>query len=519
MTYEHKQLATDLLIPYVNNSRTHSDDQVLQIASSIKEFGFTNPILIDEDNGVIAGHGRIMAAKKLNLETVPCIVMAGLTEAQKKAYVIADNQLALNSEWDIDKLKLEVATLDDLDFNVDLLGFDNDFLESLREEPELLNEGLIEDDHVPEPPEEPVTKLGDVWLLGEHRLMCGDSTSIDSVKKLMYGKKADMVFTDPPYGMSKKEILNDNLNNDGLLEFNRQWIPICFDISSDCASFYVWGLDQSLLDIYSDILRPYIRNSEATFRNLLTWDKKSIPGQTSDSLRMYAPAEEKCLFFMKGVQGFNTNSDNYFEGWEPIRDYLLKSRLDMGWDVPTMKRIVGHSDLSRDHWTSKSQFSLPTKEVYNKMKAEADRLRGETGNDAFKKEYDEIKKEYDDTRSFFDATHDNMRSVWEFDRVKGDDRAICGGHDSPKPILLCERAIKTSSMKGDNILDIFGGSGSTLIACEKINRKCFMMELSEKYCDVIINRWQEFTGKQAILESNNQTYEDLKNDSQKQSTD
>jgi DNA modification methylase len=200
---------------------------------------------------------------------------------------------------------------------------------------------------------------------------------------------------------------------------------------------------------------------------------------------------------MAGVQGFNNNADNYFEGWEPIRDYLLQSRLAMGWDVPTMKKIVGHSDLSRDHWTSKSQFNFPTRDVYEKLKAEADRVRHETKNDAFKREYDDLKREYYSTRAYFNNTHANFNNVWHFPRhnKQGDE----GDHATIKPIALCELAIKSSSRESDIVLDLFGGSGSTLIACEQTNRICHMMELSEGYMDVIISRWEQLTGKTATL--------------------
>jgi hypothetical protein len=260
------------------------------------------------------------------------------------------------------------------------------------------------------------------------------------------------------------------------------------------------------MDIYAHIIKPMVKRNEATFRNLLTWDKGSGQGQNSEDFRMYPIADEKCLFVMAGVQGFNTNADNYFEGWESIRDYLLKSRLAMGWDVPTMKRIVGHSDLHRDHWTSKSQFNMPTREVYDALKNEAERQRREHGidNDAFKREYDDIKREYDDikreyyaTRAYFDNTHDNQNNVWHFARTSNEERELTGGHATPKPIALCARAIKSSSRVGDIVLDLFGGSGSTLIACEQLNRSARMMELDPKYCDVIIQRWETLTGKQA----------------------
>lgn len=513
-----KKISVNDLIPYINNSRTHSDEQVLQIASSIKEFGFLNPIIVDGSNGIIAGHGRVMAAKKLGLDEVPCIDASHLSEAQKKAYIIADNKLALNAGWDDEILRIELNILDELDFDLSLTGFSDEELQALTEIEEIAPEYEEDaDGEVIEPPPEPKTKEGDVWILGKHRLMCGDSTSIDAVDKLMTGGKADLVFTDPPYGMKKEKdgVLNDNLNYDDLLEFNREWISVSFSLLKDNASWYCWGIDEPLMDIYSEILKPMKKENLITFRNLLTWDKGHGQGQLSEDFRMYAPADEKCLFVMKGVQGFNTNSDNYFDGFEPIRKYLEDSRLEMGWDVATMKNVVGHSDKSRDHWTSKSQWTMPSKEVYNKMKAEADRLREETSNSAFLKTYDVIKKEYDvikkefyDSRAYFNNTHENMNNVWKFERTSTEERKGTGGHATPKPISLCSRAIVTSSRENEVVLDLFGGSGSTLIACEKTNRKAYLMELDPKYCDVIINRWQTLTGKEAVLESTGGTYND-----------
>ncbi len=374
------------------------------------------------------------------------------------------------------------------------------------------------DDEAPEVDEksEPVSKLGEMYELGNSILMCGDSTDAEDVARLMGGIKADMVFTDPPYGMKKENegVANDNLNFDDLLEFNKKWIALSFEHLKDVGSWYCWGIDEPLMDIYSNILKPMAKENKVTFRNLLTWDKGSGQGENSEDYRMYAIADEKCLFVMAGVQGFNTNADNYFEGWEPIRDYLLNSRLAMGWDVPTMKRIVGHSDLSRDHWTSKSQFNMPTREVYDKLKAEAERQRKERGieNDAFKREYDDIKREYDDikreyddikreyyaTRAYFNNTDEIKNNVWKFKRTSGEERESAGGHATPKPIDLCARAINTSSRKGETVLDLFGGSGSTLIACEKLERKCRMLELEPKWCDVIRRRytkWAKENGK------------------------
>lgn len=192
------QIKIESLIPYVNNARTHSDVQVAQIAGSIKEFGFNNPVLIDEESGIIAGHGRVLAARKLNLNTVPCIKLNHLSPAQRKAYILADNKLALNAGWDNDILRLELADLKELDIDTDLTGFTLDEIAELNPN---ITVGLTDEDAVPGVPETSITKLGDIYILGNHRLMCGDSTSIDAVEKLMDGQKADMVFTDPPYGM------------------------------------------------------------------------------------------------------------------------------------------------------------------------------------------------------------------------------------------------------------------------------------------------------------------------------
>ena len=231
------------LIPYARNSRTHSDEQVAQIAASIKEFGWTNPILVDSDGSIIAGHGRLLAARKLGYDEVPTIELGHLTPAQKKAYVIADNQLALNAGWDTDLLMLELQELKDCDFDLDLLGFDPKELDKLLE-PEQV-EGLTDEDAVPDAPDEPKTRLGDIYLLGNHRLMCGDSTSIDAVEKLMDGKKVDIVFTDPPYnvafnGRSGKHdvIKNDNLPENDFKNFIAE---VCNTIKVlNPKAYYIW---------------------------------------------------------------------------------------------------------------------------------------------------------------------------------------------------------------------------------------------------------------------------------------
>lgn len=324
--------------------------------------------------------------------------------------------------------------------------------------------------------------------------MCGDSTVIADVEKLMNGEKADMVFTDPPYGMKKEKdgVLNDNQNQDDLLEFNKQWIPLSFSFLKDIGSWYCWGTDTSLMDIYAFILRSYEKENKITFRNLLTWDKGKGLGQNSKDFRMYPIADEKCLFVMAGVQGVNNNADNYFEGWEPIRQYLIKEKEKLGLNN---KELTFHLNNTHTHYWNRSQWQFPTREHYIKLQE----LGKKNNKNAFEKDYDELKKEWYATRSYFNNTHDNMNNVWHFERTSRSERELTGGHATPKPIALCSRGIKTSSQSGDIVLDLFGGSGSTLIACEQLNRKCYMMELDPHYCDVIITRWETLTGKQAQL--------------------
>ena len=381
------------IVPYARNSRTHSDEQVAQIASSIKEWGFTNPILVDIDGEIIAGHGRLLAAQKLGLDEVPCITAVGWSEAQKKAYVIADNKLALNAGWDNDMLAVEFGELKDLDFDLELTGFNLDELADLLKEPE--KEGLTDEDEVPEAPEVPVTVEGDVWLLGRHRLMCGDSTSIDAVERLMDGRKADMVFTDPPYGVDYKGINNDDRG--GLEELLRASFGNYLASSKSGAAIYVFHSDKCA-DIFHVVFREFFH-----FSSMVIWAKNSLTLSRTD----YQSQHEPCLY---------------------------------GW------------------------------------------MKG--GSHSF----------YGDRKQV---------SVWRFDKERVE------GHTTPKPIALIERALVNSSKGGDLIADLFGGSGSTLIACEKTARDCRMMELDPKYCDVIIKRWQDFTGEKATHAESGKTYAEL----------
>ena len=388
-------IATTDLIPYANNPRTHSDQQVSQVASSIKEFGFNNPILIDEHNGIIAGHGRLAAAQKLDLKLVPTITLAGLSEAQRKAYVIADNKLTENGGWDYDLLAVEIERLKELDVDIDLTGFDPTELDAILE-PEVV-EGLTDEDEVPEAPDEPVTKRGDVWILGNHRLMCGDSTSIDDMDKLMAGQKADMVFTDPPYNINYgnikhakfkvREIENDNMSLEEFRDF--------------CAAF------TSCIKIYC-----------------------------SGCVYVFGPP---------GVDG-----------------RAMFGELDKQLHCSTT--IVWNKDV----------FTL--------------------GRGKYQNKYEPCWFGWNESGASF-VNERNLTNVWDFKRPKSSKL-----HPTMKPVELVEQAISHASNVGGRVMDLFGGSGTTMIASEKVSRECRMMELDPKYCDVIVDRWQSFTGKTAQLE-------------------
>jgi DNA modification methylase len=392
-----KEIEVAKLIPYANNSRTHDDAQVAQLAASIKEFGFRNPILVD-GVGIIAGHGRLLAARKLGLDKVPTIDCSDMTETQKKAYIIADNKLALNSGWDTNLLSLELEQLDADGFNLELLGFDSKELDELLA-PEVV-EGLTDEDAVPDVPDEPKTKLGDIYILGNHRLMCGDSTSIDAVEKLLESQKADLLFTDPPYGVSyegghnkkkRQGIIADTLQGEDLTDLFYESLSTAITWLKDGSALYVWYASGKSIETFASLAKLPLK-----LRAVIQWYK--VKSGLGAFMSQYIPNCEPCMYLHK-------------EGCSPA------------WYGPTNEKTV---------W--------------------------------------ELKKE--STNSF---------------------------HPTQKPVELPERAITNSTKQGDMVLDLFGGSGSTLIACEKINRFARLMELDPKYCDVIVKRWEDFTGKQAIL--------------------
>jgi hypothetical protein len=287
-----------------------------------------------------------------------------------------------------------------------------------------------------------------------------------------------------------KDMENDNLHASKLDAFQMRWWLALRPVLEDNASVYIWGNPEDLWRLW---FIGGLKDAERmTIRNEIVWDKGAAgQGVGSAGYRCYFPSE-RCLFFMIGEQGFNENADNYWEGWEPIRLYLEQERLRMGWDVPTMKRIVGHSDLSRDHWTSKSQWEFPTREVYEALQrgAKAEGFKREYEGvkreyEGFKREYDDLKQEFYATRASFDNTHDNMTDVWQFPRVIGDER---WEHDTPKRVEMVQRVVKSSAPKGESILDPFLGSGTTMVAAEQLGRICYGMEIEPKYVAVTLER-------------------------------
>ena len=459
-----------------SNPRFIKDDKFKKLVKSIKDLPQMldiRPIVVNKDMMVLGGNMRLKACVEAGLVEVPIIIADNLTKEQEKEFLIKDN--VSGGEWDWDMIANEWNEVELIEWGLDIpLDFQTE-LEAEEDDFDVPADG-IETDIV----------LGDLFEIGEHRLLCGDSTDSDTVAKLMNGEKADMAHNDPPYGMKKEKegVLNDNLNYNDLLDFNREWIALQFMHLKESGSWYCWGIDEPLMDIYSEILKPYIAEQKATFRNLITWDKGHGQSQNSELTRSFATADEKCLFVMLGVQGFNNNKDNYFEGFESIREYLITEKNKLGWSTDKIIDITGKSSAS--HYFSKSQWSFPTKEHYNSIREEAKGDAFHKEYDAFHKEYDALKKEYYSTRAYFNNTHDNMNNVWHFSRHNKDGSE--GGHATPKPIPLCERAIKSSCPDNGLVLDVFLGSGSTMVASHQLKRKCYGMELDPKYCQVIIDR-------------------------------
>ncbi|MCA8146561.1 site-specific DNA-methyltransferase [Ralstonia mannitolilytica] len=407
-----EQWPTAKLVPYARNARTHSDEQVAQIAASIAEFGFTNPILAGSDGVIVAGHGRLAAAQKLGLEIVPVVVLDHLSPTQRRALVIADNRIAENAGWDDAMLRIEIAALQDDDFDLSLTGFDADALAELMAGDEPEGEGQSDDDAVPEVAETPVSRPGDVWLLGGHRLLCGDSTLAESYERVLDGEQVDMVFTDPPYNVNyansardkmrgkDRAILNDNLG-DGFYDF---LLAALTPTIAHCRGGVYVAMSSSELDV----LQAAFRAAGGHWSTFIIWAKNTFTLGRADYQRQY----------------------------EPI--------------------LYGWPEGAQRHWCG-------------------DRDQGD---------------------------------VWNIKKPQKNDL-----HPTMKPVELVERAIRNSSRPGNAVLDPFGGSGTTLIAAEKSGRLARLIELDPKYVDVIVRRWQDWSGKRATREADGLLFDQAASDS------
>jgi len=424
--YENVKISK--LKPYTNNARTHSPEQIDKIARSMQEFGFINPVLVDGELNIIAGHGRVMGAEKLGLKEVPCLFIEDLTEAQKRAYILADNRLAEDAGWDKKLLQVELEELRKLDFDITITGFelgdiniDDDF-------------AIIEDEYEAELAKEPTAKQGEVYKLGNHYLMCGDSTDDNDIKKLIGNNVIDLVVTDPPYNVnigeksnkinkygykfSDRSLHNDNMADADFLEFLSQAFYNMNKILKQGGVFYIWHASGTVLEF-----ETALRNNNLKSRQHLIWNKNTFVLSRQD----YHWKHEECLY---------------------------------GW-----KEGEGHYFV--DDRTQSTVFE---------DKVDIDRMN--------KDELKNLLKELLDDKVSSTIINENKPAVSE-------------EHPTMKPIKLMARHIKNSSRENEKVCDLFGGSGTTLMACEQLNRQCYMMEFDPRYVDVIINRWEKLTGEKA----------------------
>ena len=441
--------------------------------------------LVVAEGVVVGGNMRLLAMKDLGYREVSVIDVTEWTQEKRDEFMIKDN-LSFG-DWDYDLLANE-WNIDDLtDWGMDLWDT----------EPEEMK-GLTDEDDVPEAPEEPITKLGDVWILGEHRVMCGDSTSKEAVEILMDGQKATLIHADPPYGMGKEKdgVLNDNLYREKLDAFQMAWWDAFRPLTIDKGSAYIWG---NAPDLWRLWYRGGLEASEhLELRNEIVWDKKNIPGMKSDLMHQYPEASERMLYFQFGQQFIgNINAVDFPDVFRPLLDFQQKELERAGVGKKEVERITGVQMFS--HWFTESQFQIIGQKHYKKLQEETTAFVKPWAN--LKEQWDEIKgyksNKAKGMRAYFNNAHDIMRDVWEFPRVHGEERH---GHATPKPVEMMERVMKSSAPENAIVVEPFLGSGSTLIAAEKTNRKCYGMELDPKYCDVIVKRWEDFTGKKATRE-------------------
>jgi len=424
MKQQIEYVETAKLVPYARNSRTHSDEQVAQICASIKEFGFTNPVLIDGEGVIIAGHGRTMAAQRLDMKEVPCLRLGHLTDAQKKAYVIADNKLALNAGWDDEMLAIELKELNAEDFDLSLTGFDDDELAALLAE--AVEEGLTDEDSVPDAPETPVTVEGDVWVLGRNKIICGDATSIDCWQKLEI-EKGVVAFTSPPYNLGSSIKLSGNIN----LKNKKS----AYETYSDNAS------DVDYLDLIQSSLNCALSECQVVAFNL-----QPLANSKRPLMKFMDDNSSRLIDIVTWDKGHAAPQ---------IAQGVMSSRYE--WIFLFSDRDDASRSIPYASWQGK--FS----NVYQ-------------GSPQRNNEYAHI-------------------------------------HGATFPVHLPEFVIGDLMNRSRGVVDCFCGTGTTIIAAEKLGKIGYGIELDPKYCDVIVQRWEKFTGKDAIHQQSGKTYKELKDGS------
>ncbi|WP_322999978.1 site-specific DNA-methyltransferase [Castellaniella sp.] len=442
-----ESLPLDRLVPYARNSRTHSDAQVSQIMASIREFGFTNPILIDADGGVIAGHGRILAATRLGMKEVPCLRLGHLTEAQKRAYVIADNKLALNAGWDETMLAAELRDLADMDYDLGLTGFADDEIKVLLAELDAAPTGATDPNAVPPVPDVPVSRPGDVWVLGRHRVMCGSSTDPAAWARLMRDDRADICVTDPPYNVAyegktkdRLTIQNDSMSAGDFRQFLLEFYRAVFDVMKPGAPIYVYHADTEGLNFRSAFIEAGFKLS-----GCLVWRKNTMVLGRSDYQWMHEPI---------------------LYGWKPGAAH----RWYGGRKLTT---IIEHGEGGAVRRLDDGRWAV------------------QAGDDLL----------------IVDASatlEQHLGSV-----IYHDKPARNGEHPTMKPVSLIERNLRASSRAGDIAIDGFGGSGSTLMAADRLGQSARLMELDGGYVDVIVRRWQDYSGGGAHLEGDGASFDEV----------
>ena len=491
----------DSLVLHPDNPR---QGDIGAIATSIERNGWYGALVVQkETNRVLVGNHRLQAAQHLGFTEVP-VHWVDVDEVTARRILLADNKtsdLAAYNEIDLVALLKAQAEEDDLLGT----GWDAEDLDDLLKELENGGSPGIQEGEIPDPPKDPITKLGDLIQLGEHRLICGDTTDPKVLEQLLEGETITLLHADPPYGMGKEKegILNDNLYQEKLDEFQMEWWRAWRKHTAENGSAYIWGNPAELWRLwYQGGLGD---EPDVTYRNEIVWDKGSGFGMRAEQTHSYPISTERVLFLMLGQQFLgNQNLEDYWEGYEPLRTWMEQQRDNAGWTNSEVNRIT-NSHMA-GHWFTKSQFQVMNREVY-------DLLQERAAGAAFVENYDDLFVEFfPDTRgdgnaykrelaaqlreerTTFDNTHEAMTEVWNFPRVIGEERF---GHATPKPLEAMWRILKSSTEAGDLIGVPFGGTCPEIVAAERLGRRCVIAELEPAYCDIIVARWEGLTGKKA----------------------